>query len=66
MNHSLTKPLSGGSAEMAMAPMRKASAVQGISLARPPILSMSRVWRRNITDPVPMNSRLLKMAWLSR
>ena len=39
---------------------------QGHQLGEAPILSMSRVCRRNITEPVPIKSRLLKMAWLSR
>ena len=43
MNHSLTKPFSGGSPEMAMAPIRKYKAVEGIRRIRPPISSMFRV-----------------------
>ena len=45
-SHSDAKPLSGGRAEMAAAPIRKNSAVQGIRLISPPISSMLRAgWR---------------------
>ena len=42
-SHSETKPLSGGSAEMAAAPTRKNSAVRGMRLMRPPSSSMLRL-----------------------
>ena len=38
MSHSLTNPFSGGSPEMAIAPIRKQNAVTGMRRIRPPIL----------------------------
>lgn len=42
VSHSLINPFSGGRAEMAIEPARKAKAVYGISLMSPPIFSISR------------------------
>ena len=41
-------------------------AVQGITLASPPIFRMSLVWQAWITDPEQRNSRLLKKACVTR
>ena len=59
VSHSETKPLSGGSAEMAMQPARKAKAVTGMRWMRPPRCSMSRCPVATSTAPAPKNSRLL-------
>ena len=60
VSHSETKPLKGGSAEMAMHPARNATAVAGMALISPPRCSMSRSPVALSTAPEPMNSRLLK------
>ena len=61
MSHSETKPLSGGSAEIAMHPARNVKAVSGMPRMRPPRCSMSRSPVAVNTAPEPKNSRLLKM-----
>lgn len=66
MNHSDTKPLSGGMAEMAREPMRKHTAVMGITFARPPSTSMLRVPVACSTLPAPRKSRPLNMAWFTK
>jgi hypothetical protein len=65
VSHSLTKPLSGGSAAMAAEPTKKAAAVHGIRLTRPPSASRSRVPVACITAPAAMKSRLLNAAWFT-
>ena len=65
VSHSLTKPLSGGSAEIAAAPTRKVAAVQGMRWINPPSASRSRVWVACCTAPAPRNSSALNTAWLS-
>ena len=59
VSHSLTKPLNGGSAAIESVPTRKASAVSGIHLIRPPSWSMSRVPVCVSTAPTPKNSSAL-------
>ena len=65
VSHSETKPLNGGSAEIATEPARKAMAVSGIRWIRPPRRSMSRWPVAVSTAPAPKNSRLLKTEWLN-
>ena len=65
ISHSETKPLSGGSAEMAAQPTRNATAVCGMRWMRPPRCSMSRSPVAVSTAPAPKNSRLLNTEWLS-
>ena len=60
VSHSETKPLSGGSAEIAAQPTRKTKAVCGMRWIRPPRCSMSRSPVAVSTAPAPKNSRLLK------
>lgn len=60
MNHSDTKPLSGGMAEMASDPTRKHTAVTGMSRARPPSTSMLRVPVACSTLPAPRNQKPLE------
>ncbi len=62
VSHSLTKPLSGGSAAMAAEPTRKAAAVHGMRLISPPIASMFRVPVACRTAPAPRKRRALKAA----
>ena len=64
VSHSETKPFSGGSAEMAMHPARKAKAVCGMRRISPPSCSMSRSPVADSTAPEPKNSRLLNSEWL--
>ena len=59
VSHSETKPLSGGSAEIAMHPVRNANAVSGMRWMSPPRCSMSRSPVAVSTAPEPKNSRLL-------
>ena len=59
LSHSETKPLSGGSAEIAVQPIRKTKAVCGMRWIKPPSCSMSRVPVAVKTLPAPKNSRLL-------
>ena len=65
ISHSETKPLSGGSAEIATQPTRKAKAVSGMRWISPPRCSMSRSPVAVSTAPAPKNSRLLKSEWLN-
>ena len=65
VSHSLTKPLSGGSAAMATAPTRKHAAVHGMRFISPPSASMLRVPVACSTAPAPRKSRLLNAAWLT-
>ena len=62
--NSLTKPLNGGSAAIAIEPIRKMAAVRGMSLIKPPMRSMFLVPVAWATDPAVMKSRLLNSAWL--
>ena len=65
VSHSETKPLNGGSAEIAAEPMRKAKAVSGMPWMSPPRRSMSR-WPVAVrTAPEPKKRRLLKTEWLN-
>ena len=64
ISHSETKPLSGGSAEIATQPTRKTKAVCGMRWIRPPSCSMSRSPVAVSTAPAPKNSRLLNSEWL--
>ena len=64
VSHSETKPLSGGSAEIATHPVRNAKAVSGMRWMRPPRCSMSRSPVAVRTAPEPKNRRLLKRLWL--
>ncbi len=64
-SHSEAKPLSGGSAEIAAAPIKKQADVRGIRVMSPPRSSMFRVWVAYCTEPAPRNRRPLKHAWLS-
>ena len=54
------KPLNGGTPAMESQPIRKVTAVTGISFARPPIFLMScsssMAW---MTEPAPRNSNAL-------
>ena len=59
VSHSETKPLSGGSAEIAAQPTRNAKAVCGMRWISPPRCSMSRSPVAVSTAPAPKNSRLL-------
>ncbi len=63
VSHSLTKPLSGGSAAIAAEPTRKQAAVHGIRLTSPPIASMLRVPVAWTTAPAPRKSSALNAAW---
>src|SRR6202171_3057249 len=65
ISHSETKPLNGGSAEIATQPTRNTKLVSGIRWMRPPNLSMSRSPVEVRTAPAPKNSKLLKNEWLS-
>src|SRR6266851_903413 len=65
ISHSETKPLNGGSAEMATQPTRNTKLVSGIRWMRPPSLSMSRSPVEFRTAPAPKKSQLLKNEWLS-
>ena len=65
VSHSETKPLSGGSAEMATQPMSTAAEVCGMRWIRPPSFSMSRSPVALCTAPAPKNSKLLNSEWLS-
>ena len=65
VSHSDTKPLSGGSAEIATQPMRNKKAVCGIRWTSPPRCSMFLSPVELSTAPAPKNSRLLKMEWLN-
>ena len=60
VSHSETKPLSGGSAEMAAQPRRKVTAVVGMRWISPPKCSMSRSPVAVSTAPAPRNSRLFE------
>src|SRR5262249_12758429 len=64
VSHSETKPLSGGSAEIAAQPTRKTKAVCGMGGRRPRRCSMARP--RVLVRPAPArkNSRLLKIEGL--
>ena len=53
VSHSLTNPLSGGSAAIAAEPIRKQAAVHGIRLMSPPIASMFLVPVAWTTAPAP-------------
>jgi len=53
------KPLNGGSAEIAITPARKSSAVIGIRWMSPPIRSRSRVPQPLCAAPVPVKSSAL-------
>ncbi len=64
ISHSDTKPLSGGSAEIAPQPTRHATAVRGMRWIRPPMRSMLFSPVAVSTAPATKNSRLLKTAWL--
>ena len=64
-SHSLTKPLSGGSAEIAAAPRTKDAAVHGMSLTSPPRSFMLRVPVAWTTAPAPRKRRLLNAAWFT-
>jgi hypothetical protein len=64
VSHSETKPLKGGSAEIAAQPTRNANAVFGIRWIRPPRRSMSRAPVAVSTAPAPKKSKLLKSEWL--
>ena len=57
--------MSGGSAEIAPQPTRKANAVRGMRWIRPPRCSMSRSPVAVSTAPAPKNSRLLNSEWLN-
>jgi hypothetical protein len=63
VSHSLTKPLRGGSAEIAAEPTKKQAAVHGMRLIRPPISSMFRVPVACRTAPAPRKRSALKAAW---
>ncbi len=65
VSHSETKPLKGGSAEIATDPIRNTKAVRGILWMSPPRCSMSRSPVATSTAPEPRKSRLLNMAWLN-
>ena len=56
--------MSGGSAEIAAQPTRKAKLVSGMRWMRPPRCSMSRSPVAVSTAPAPKNSRLLNSEWL--
>jgi len=58
-SHSLTKPLSGGSPEMAAAPRANSPAVQGIVRHSPPNWLISRVPVACKTEPAPKNNNAL-------
>ena len=64
VSHSETKPLKGGSAEIAAEPTRNTNAVCGMRWIRPPRRSMSRSPVAVRTAPAPKNSRLLNTEWL--
>src|SRR5262249_53232876 len=64
VSHSETKPLRGGSAEIAAQPTRNTKAVCGMRWMRPPRCSMSRSPVAVSTAPEPKNSRLLNTEWL--
>ena len=64
-SHSETKPLSGGSPEMAAEPTRKSAAVHGMPRIRPPRRFMSRMPVAWSTAPAPRKRRPLKTAWLT-
>ena len=66
ISHSETKPLNGGSAEMATQPISTTKLVCGIRWIRPPSLSMSRSPVEVSTAPAPKNSRLLKKRVVER
>ena len=59
VSHSLTKPLSGGKAEIDNTPTRKRPLVHGIRRAMPPSRSRSRVPAPASTAPVPINRSAL-------
>jgi hypothetical protein len=59
VSHSETKPLSGGSAEIATQPTRKQNAVCGMRWIKPPRCSMLRSPVEVSTAPAPKNNRLL-------
>ena len=65
VSHSETKPLRGGSAEIAAQPTRNTNAVCGMRWMRPPRCSMSRSPVEVSTAPAPKNSRLLNTEWLN-
>src|SRR5262249_8529708 len=65
VSHSDTKPLSGGSAEIAAQPTRKTKAVCGMRWISPPRCSMSRSPVLVSTEPAPKNRRLLNTEWLN-
>ena len=62
VSHSLTNPLSGGSAAIAAEPIRKQAAVHGIRLMSPPIASMFLVPVAWTTAPAPRKSSALNAA----
>src|SRR2546426_11753367 len=64
VSHSLTNPLSGGSAAIAAEPTRKHGAVQGIRLMSPPIPSMLRVAVAWAAAPPPGRRRGFDAGWV--
>ncbi len=62
ISHSETKPLSGGSAEIAAQPTSMKKPVAGMRLSRPPSRPMRRSPVAVSTAPAPRNSRLLNNA----
>ncbi len=64
-SHSLTNPLSGGSAAIANAATANVAPVTGMRRASPPRRSRSRVPVACRTDPAPRKSNPLKAAWLT-
>ena len=65
VSHSETKPLSGGSAEIATQPTRKAKAVSGMRMDEPAEMLHVALAGAVSTAPAPKNNRLLKSEWLS-
>src|SRR3989344_1008188 len=63
-SHSEANPFKGGKADIAMDPMRKLTATNGILAANPPNFSMFRMPVALWTAPAPRKSRLLNSAWL--
>jgi len=62
-SHSLTKPLSGGSPQMATAPSANNPAVHGIGRHKPPRRLISRVPVACNTEPAPKNNSALNKPW---
>ncbi len=66
VSHSLTNPFNGGSAEMAIDPIKNAAAVQGMVLISPPNFSISCLPVALYILPAHKKRSPLNIAWFIR